>query len=282
MPTFTEPCDPAAIEALARNAWGEPNERLSSADEKRFGKNGSKSIKPRLGGVVRPRSRRGRALPRPLQTCERHLSRKRLGQVRLPDPGRDAARSREPHGMVGLSRCTRIRGGSRGAVPTAGADKTFRQCRPEGDRWTWKMGGLQLPLYRLPSLLHTPAGSLVYITEGEKHADRLREWGLIATTNAGGAGKFRDHHARALVGHTVVVLGDNDAAGRKHVAATLGALKQAAVTAYALDLPYLPDKGDVMDWIADGGTKEDLAALTAEIIALRPPGSSETWQPIRA
>lgn len=52
--------------------------------------------------------------------------------------------------------------------------KTFRQFTPDG-QGGWKPGlsGLQPPLYRLPELRAAPAGSVVYLTEGEKHSDAL-------------------------------------------------------------------------------------------------------------
>jgi putative DNA primase/helicase len=86
---------------------------------------------------------------------------------------------------------------------------------------------------------------------------------LTATTNAGGAGKFCQHHGRALSGHTVVVLGDNDDAGRKHVDTVMRELQTAGVKARELKLPGLPHKGDVLDWIAAGGTAEALADLVS-------------------
>ncbi len=153
--------------------------------------------------------------------------------------------------------------------------KEFRQFRPDGAGWTPGLQGRKLPLYRLPPLLHAPAGSVVYLTEGEKHADALREWGLMATTNAGGAGKFRADHAQALVGHTVIVLGDNDEAGRKHVVGTMAKLQQAGVTAHTLELPNLRAKGDVVDWIGAGGTKVALERLTDAVIQPSPEADEE-------
>ena len=52
----------------------------------------------------------------------------------------------------------------------------------------------RLLLYRLPGL-RASGDATVWITEGEKDADRLHDEGLIATTDIGGAGKWRDEYA---------------------------------------------------------------------------------------
>ena len=52
----------------------------------------------------------------------------------------------------------------------------------------------------------------VFIVEGEKDADRLHRHGLMATSNAGGAGKWVKDFARYFADRHVVILPDNDAA----------------------------------------------------------------------
>ncbi len=60
------------------------------------------------------------------------------------------------------------------------------------------MQGLRPLPYRLPELQEAIAqGSMVFIAEGEKAVEALRELGVPATCNSGGAGKFPD----ALVEH---------------------------------------------------------------------------------
>ena len=60
------------------------------------------------------------------------------------------------------------------------------------------------------------ASELVFIPEGEKDVDALRQIGLIATCNSGGAGKWRKEYNQWLSGKNVVVLPDNDRQGREH------------------------------------------------------------------
>ena len=262
---------PAEITALAAKLWGPPNAAQSTREDIRFGKNGSKSVKPKQGIFFDHETGEGGGF--------RDLY--KLANGSYPENGASWSGFTVPPAMVrqlGSPVAWWDYHNAEGAVVARvvrfhppGGGKTFRQCRPEGDRWAWKMQGVEIPLYRLPTLLHAPAGSTVYLVEGEKHADRLREWGLIATTSAMGAGKFLPRHARALAGHIVLVLGDNDEPGREHVAKVLAELRAAGVTAAALDLPGLPDKGDVVDWIEGGGTADDLAALAAEVWAHGTP-----------
>jgi hypothetical protein len=148
-----------------------------------------------------------------------------------------------------------------------GKEKTYRQCRPHGDGWRWKMEGLQIPLYHLPDLLRAPTGATVHITEGEKHADLIRSWDMYATTNAGGAKKFRADHAAVLAPFDCVILPDNDQAGREHAAVVAQALRAAGCTSIRIaSLPGLPEKGDVMDWVQAGGTAAEFEHLSAEAL----------------
>ncbi|MCP4662408.1 MAG: hypothetical protein GY856_43980, partial [bacterium] len=94
--------------------------------------------------------------------------------------------------------------------------KKFSQRRPDGNGgWVWNLKGVSRVLYRLPEILARPHEP-VYIVEGEKDADRLRDLGLLATTSPGGAGKWRKKYSATLAGRDVVILSDNDDPGRKH------------------------------------------------------------------
>ena len=150
--------------------------------------------------------------------------------------------------------------------------KAFIQRRPreENGGWEYKVKGTRQVPYRLPELLKSPPDSLVYVVEGEKDVDRLASLGIIATCNAGGAGKWRDVHAKHLAGRTVVVIPDNDEAGRKHAQEVAKTLKGIAESVRVLALPGLPEKGDVSDWLEAGGTAEalrDMASKPEEEVA---------------
>ena len=66
-------------------------------------------------------------------------------------------------------------------------------------------------LYRLPELLKAISeGWPVYIVEGEKDVETLRNLGYTATT-AGGVNDWRREYAAYFTGAQVVILPDNDA-----------------------------------------------------------------------
>ena len=87
---------------------------------------------------------------------------------------------------------------------------------------------------------------------------------MIATTNIGGAGKWRDAYAEAFRSKRCVVLADNDKAGRDHAAAVALSLVGIAASVKVLQLPGLGEKQDISDWLDAGGTVEDLERLGRE------------------
>jgi hypothetical protein len=124
--------------------------------------------------------------------------------------------------------------------------KGFRQRQPDGNGgWIWKLGE-QRVLYRLPDLLKFP-DSTIFFCEGEKDSDRVAELNLCSTCVA--SGKWTDECVQALAGRDVVILEDNDEAGRKKASIAAQALYGTAKTIRIVALPDLPDKGDVSDWL---------------------------------
>ncbi len=141
-------------------------------------------------------------------------------------------------------------------------DKTFRQRRPGTDgKWIWSLGETRRVLYRLPELLNADKGETVYVVEGEKDVESLRSVGLTATTNSGGAsksGKWLDEFNDYLKNRPVIILPDNDEVGRSHAIKIANSLKGTAKSIKIVNLPDLPEKGDVSDWLESGGTVEKL------------------------
>ena len=141
--------------------------------------------------------------------------------------------------------------------------KDFRQRRPDGrGGWIWKLGNTRRVPYRLPELIEGVAlGKLVHVVEGEKDADRLVSLGLVATTNAGGAGTWRSSYGEFLRGARVAILPDSDDSGRAHARMVANALCGIAEDIRIVGLPGVPEKGDVSDWLDTGGTVEELQRL---------------------
>ncbi len=136
--------------------------------------------------------------------------------------------------------------------------KDFRQRRPDG---TWGLQGVTPTIYHLPEVKAAIAkGETLYICEGEKDADNLHAaLGVTATTNPMGAEKWRDSYSVLLSdAKPVVIISDNDAAGRRHVQKVAASLHKIKVLSKILDMP--DGKKDITDWIEAGLTKEEFSA----------------------
>ena len=142
--------------------------------------------------------------------------------------------------------------------------KDFRQRQPDGkDNWIPSITNppVRRVPYRLPELMASDPAAWVYVVEGEKDVDNLVGVGAIATCNAMGAGKWQPEYSKFLAGRRVCILPDNDEAGRKHAHQVAGSLIGVAAEVRMVELPGLPEKGDVSDWLAAGGTVEKLMQL---------------------
>lgn len=146
--------------------------------------------------------------------------------------------------------------------------KDFRQRRPDPngkDGYAWNLNGTRRVLYRLPEVLETiRAGLPLFLVEGEKDADNLRAVGLRATTHAGGAKAWKAaDYLESLRGGRVVVIPDDDEPGREHGRAVAQSLRGVAAEVRLLNLGR-PGVKDASDWLAAGGTREELESLAAE------------------
>ena len=120
--------------------------------------------------------------------------------------------------------------------------------------------------YRLPELIAADPALPVFLVEGEKDADRLAANGLVATTNSEGAGKFKAELAPHFAGRRVVIIPDNDKPGQDHADDVAKKLDGVATAVVILALPGLGPKGDVSDWMAQGGSAFDLQQLAEQAL----------------
>ena len=132
--------------------------------------------------------------------------------------------------------------------------KTFRPRRPDGGGgWRWGYGNVRRVLYRLPEVLEAP---IVFLTEGEKDAERVRENGFVATTNAGGAeAPWLPGYTAALQGREVIMIPDNDPPGRQRVLQIARLLLGKVARLCILELEGAKD---VSEWFDQGHSELEL------------------------
>jgi RecA-family ATPase len=147
--------------------------------------------------------------------------------------------------------------------------KSFRQRRPDGNGgWKWNLDDTQRVLYHRQDLLKYPDAT-VFITEGEKDADRLASLDLVTTTVA--HGKWTDECAQLLAGRNILILEDNDKAGRKKAREVATLLHGIADTIRVVRLPNLAEGGDVSDWLdADPHRAEKLVDVCFDAAVWTP------------
>jgi hypothetical protein len=175
--------------------------------------------------------------------------------------------------------------------------RAYDAKKAEGRRIETHMLHGEIPhcLYRSNEIeIAIEAGEPVFLVEGEKAADALVGLGFEATCNSGGAEKFHDGLVSTFKHANVVVLPDNDPqsvdkdgnllfhpdgrpkhTGQDHAKTVANKIRRVAASVKVLELPDLPPKGDVYDWIENGGTSEQLQALAdkAEVWVPSTPNS---------
>ena len=137
--------------------------------------------------------------------------------------------------------------------------KGFHQRRPDGEGgWIYNLEGVESIPYNLYEVIQAHR---VLITEGEKDAEALRRIGLVASTNPGGAGKWRSSYNQYFKNKEVIILPDNDVAGKNHALLVARNLEPVASSVKIVKLPNLDEKQDVSDWLEKGGDKRQLSIL---------------------
>ena len=268
------------ITRLALHYWGKPNQLMSRGNELRFGSHGSKSVNLEKATWYDHEENVGGGVVDLVKHQEPDASvADRLAEFGLPQKSSTNRREEvwdytNSKGEI-VYQVVRI---------DAADGKTYRQRQigPDG-KVIWNMLGVEPIPYKLPEILQS--SSVIFITEGEKCVDRLASLGFVATTNHGGAGKWWNSLTQYFEGRDVVILPDNDEAGRKHAYKVAECLHGTAQSIKIVSLPNLNHKGDVYDWLSQGGTKEALLQLasaadfySSEIIIETP----DTVEPIKS
>jgi putative DNA primase/helicase len=136
--------------------------------------------------------------------------------------------------------------------------KKFLQRYPDGSGgWVWKKHPHQV-LYRLREVLENP---IIFLVEGERDCETLRDFGFCATTNAGGAkASWLPQFTEALRGREIILIPDNDAPGRQRVLTIARALTGHVAKLVILTLED-PRVKDISDWFAVGHSEVELISM---------------------
>jgi hypothetical protein len=257
----------------AKRVWGEPNAGLSKKDQLRFGSGGSKAVDLKAGTWYDHETSEGggvldlllKIVPTKKEAIDwlktncgfqpQEKEQERVIKMEAPAAKKLVATYdyNDENGNL-LYQVRRLE------------PKTFVQCQPDPlsrDGWTYNLKGVQRVIYRLPEILEAIGmEKTIYIVEGEKDVDTLVKRGYAATCNAGGAGNWEISLSQTLKGANVIVIPDNDDAGRKRIEQIGATIIGYAASYRVLELPSLPPKGDTTDWFEAGGATEDFDKLS--------------------
>lgn len=145
--------------------------------------------------------------------------------------------------------------------------KDFRQRSPDGSGgWRWSIEGVRRVPFQLCELLANP-GRHVLLLEGEKDVLTAESLDLLATctTEGAGCGWDDDTYPTFLRGRRVTIIPDEDRAGIAHAMRVSGCLMMHGVgSVRVVRLPGLSEHGDLSDWVAAGGTREQLVLIATK------------------
>lgn len=128
--------------------------------------------------------------------------------------------------------------------------KRFLQGHYENHKEVYGLEGVITYPYNLPAVLRGIVDKkTIYIVEGEKDAKNLISNGLIATTNPSGAGKWKKEFNKYFKDAEIIIFPDNDTPGASHANDVYKNLNSIASSVMICELPDLPPKGDVSDYL---------------------------------
>jgi len=126
--------------------------------------------------------------------------------------------------------------------------KNFKQRHKNGSgEWVWNLEGIRRVLYHLPEI--TLEQGTIYLVEGEKDADKLWEYGQVATTSPGGSSAWKPEYANYLVNKKVTIIPDNDIAGFNFARTIVKSLRNKAREVKCILLPA--EFNDISEWLVD-------------------------------
>jgi putative DNA primase/helicase len=191
------------IEAIARRLLGAPNRQHSTRQQLRFGSNGSVAVEiagPKRGEWYDHEEQTGGG-PLDLLYKKGGISNGAALEWLQSELGIEIESAGHPRKRIAATYDYRDETGALLYQAVRFEPKGFSQRRPDGNGgWIWKLDDARRILYRLPELIATPIETTIYIPEGEKDVDRLREVGLAATLQQRGRRQMATRIRRVLPG----------------------------------------------------------------------------------
>lgn len=133
-------------------------------------------------------------------------------------------------------------------------DWSFHPFKQEVHQQSLVITGEDPILYRLPELLSADPRHPVFVVEGEKDVEMLRDLGFLATCGPYGSSTWLDDWAKHLSQRRVVVVPDNDRVGYDHADRVAGSVIRNGAASLRMvtwdDEMYNPGKGGgVGNWL---------------------------------
>lgn len=139
--------------------------------------------------------------------------------------------------------------------------KTFKQRRMVDGKWVFSIEGVKRVLYKLPEVLKAER---VWIVEGEKDVETMFRLGYVATCNVCGAGKWMDGYTESLQEKEIVLCGDNDEVGRKHIKKVFESISGKVKNTRTVIVPD-PHK-DVTDFVLSFPSVSEASAALDDLV----------------
>ena len=154
-------------------------------------------------------------------------------------------------------------------------DKTFMPVHAVKNGWKVGDPPDKWPMFNLPSILASTGP--IYVNEGEKASASGTAIGLTCTTSSHGAKAPAKTDWGPLAGRNIFILPDHDRDGRGYAEKVPGLAHAAgAASIRILELPGLPPKGDLFDFVALR-SEQSPETIRAEIEWLT--ASAPAWTP---
>ena len=255
------------IKEIALDLLGEPNKKLSTDKELRFGTYGSMSVDIEKGTFFSHEDNEGGGT---IDLVKRYVSDhvdylKKYEEPKTRDNIKDIYPYTDKDGKT-LYEVVRFE------------PKTFRPRRMNGTGYVWNLQGVVQVPYRLKDI-YDRRDEVIYIVEGEKDANTLAKMGYVATTNCFGASNWKVELNSHFSGRDCVIVPDNDQAGKMHSEKVVEQLKSVCSSLKVVNLPVANESDDVTDYFGWLGSKEEFDRLVKDAPSIKcKPESTVPFQ----